>query len=113
MRVVVEVGLARGRLEPRMSPAGTDTWRSAPCRMGGPPVWKGLCVHGQPVIAGEENHINSRLRIKQYLWAIVIKGKFNSLLMSHYVWLGKVKLRLGSPFSGRRGHGESFSHRSA
>lgn len=59
------------------------------------------------------NHINSRLRIKQYLWAIVIKGKFNSLLMSHYVWLGKVKLRLGSPFSGGRGHGESFSHRSA
>lgn len=64
----------------------------------------------QPVIAGEENHINSRLRIKQYLWAIVIKGKFNSLLMPHYVWLGKVKLGLGSPFHGRRGHRKNFSH---
>jgi hypothetical protein len=35
------------------------------------------------MIAGGENHINSRLQIKQYLWAIVIKGKFNSVLMPH------------------------------
>jgi hypothetical protein len=60
--------------------------------MGCPSVWKGPSVRRQPVIAREENHINSRLRIKQYLWAIVIKGKFNSLLMPHYVWLGKVSL---------------------
>lgn len=58
------------------------------------------------MIAREANHINSRLQIKQYLWAVVIKGKFNSLLMPHYVWLGKVKLGLYSPFSGSRGHGE-------
>lgn len=87
-----EVGLARGGLEPSTSPAGADTWRSAPCRMAFLAVWKGPCVRRQPVIAGEENHINSRLRIKQYLWAIVIKEKFNSLLMPHYVWLGKVSL---------------------
>lgn len=64
------------------------------------------------MIAGEENHISSRLQIKQYLWAIVIKGKFNSLLMPHYVWLGKVHWGCAAPSVGAEVTG-SFSHRCA
>lgn len=54
-----------------------------------------VCV-GSPAIARGENHINSRLQIKQYLWAIVIKGKFNSVLMPHYVWLCEAQLGLAA-----------------
>lgn len=64
------------------------------------------------MIAGEENPISSRLQIKQYLWAIVIKGKFNSLLMPHYAWLGKVRWGCAAPSVGAEVTG-NFSPRSA
>lgn len=57
------------------------------------------------MIAGEENPISSRLQIKQYLWAIVIKGKFNSLRMLHYAWLGKVHWGCAAPWWEQRSQG--------
>lgn len=64
------------------------------------------------MIAGEENPISSRLQIKQYLWAIVIKGKFNSLPMPHYAWLGKVHWGCAAPSVGAEVT-RNFSPRSA
>lgn len=61
--------------------------------------------------AGGENHINSRLRIKQYLWAIVIKGRFNSLLMPHYAGLCEVTPGSCHRFNGTGGYREREGRR--
>lgn len=93
------VGLARGRWRWGLALPGraglmevsSHAGLAAPRLCG----YEHACA-GSPVIARGENHINSRLQIKQYLWAIVIKGKFNSVLMPHYVWLCEAQLGLAA-----------------
>lgn len=72
-----------------------------------PPVCasENTCVQTAPRLQGG-NHISSRLRIKQYLWAIVIKGKFNSLLMPHYAGLCEVTPGSCHRFNGTGGYRE-------
>ena len=97
------VGLARGgrwagggnayRKEARVSAVST---------LGGVPARP---CGGEHVCRQEgKSTLTSRLQIKQYLWAIVIKGKFNSVLMLNYARLCEVRLGWCRRFNGTRGY---------
>lgn len=87
------VGSAEGWLETGGRPRVLCRRRGGQAS-GGVPVSAPPCPRGEEHVCADsppdcrrENHISSRLQIKQYLWAIVIKGKFNSMLMPHYARL--------------------------
>lgn len=61
---------------------------------------------GSPVLARGETALSPRLQSKQYLWAMVITGKFNSMLMPHCARLGEVRLRLCGWSDGGAGPGQ-------
>lgn len=70
--------------------------------LGGVPAWP---CGGEHVCRQEgKSTLTSRLQIKQYLWAIVIKGKFNSVLMLHYARLCEVRLGWCRCFNGTGGY---------
>ena len=62
-----------------------------------------MCAAG-PVLARGESTLTPRLQTKQYLWAVVIKGKFNSTLMPHHARLGEVRLGVCGWPNGTRGY---------
>lgn len=67
----------------------------------------GPAARGRTHVCRQEgkNTLTSQLQIKQYLWAIVIKGKFNSVLMLHYARLCEVRLGWCRRFNGTGGYG--------
>lgn len=95
------VGLAGGGR--RSGEAGHSG--SAPCGAAQRShVGENTCARATPQLQEGKTALTPRLQIKQYLWAIVIKGKFESVLTLHYARLCAVRLGCCSWLNGTGGY---------